>query len=160
MSTNNKSQKIVYKNCNHRQPTTIKETKFFGTTNSFDEQSKTLVKCDSPKFFRTQSFGILSPKSQMKFFASVKSKNLKSKERSVSVGDSDEKISSRCGSCLDNGSVGTLAQVREIFDENSDFDVAEVRGLERLKRLRSRYRKGSLSMESNSNATGRSKRYV
>lgn len=159
MSSNKKSQQIFYKNLNNRQPTTIKETKFFGTTNSFDEQStqKTMVKCDSPKFFRTQSFGILSPKTQMKFFANGKSKNSNFKDSSKSVSDSDERTSSRSGNYSES-SVSTLAQVQEIFDESCEFDVGEVRGLERLKRLRCRFRKSSFSVESNVSGTGSNKR--
>lgn len=161
MSSNKKSQQIFYKNLNNRHPTTIKETKFFGTTNSFDEHSmqKTFVKCDSPKFFRTQSFGILSPKSQVKFFANTKNKNSNSKDNnnSRSVSDSDERINSRSGNGSE-GSVSTLAQVQEIFDESCDFDVGEARGIERLKRLRCRFRKSSFSVESNVSGTGRNKR--
>lgn len=159
MSTK-KSPKVSYKNSNNRHPTTNKEMKFFGTTNSFDEHStqKSLVKCDSPKFFRTQSFGILSPKSQIKFFANVKSKNSISKD-STSVSDSDERTNSRSGNWSET-SVSSLAQVNEIFDESCEFDVGEVRGLERLKRLRCRLRKTSFSVESNHNGPGRNKRYV
>ncbi len=156
MSSSKKSQQIFYKNLNNRHPTTAKETKFFGTTNSFDEQA-TLVKCDSPKFFRTQSFGIPSPKSQLKFFANVKSKNLNAKDNCNSVSDSDEKTSSRSKSCSDSSS-NTLAQVQEILDESCVFDAGEVRGLERLKRLRGRFRKSSFSVESNVNGTGKNKR--
>lgn len=159
MSSNKKSQQIFLKNLNNRHPTTIKEMNFFGTTNSFDEQ-KPLAKCDSPKFFRTQGFGIPSPKSQIKFFANGKNKNtnfLKENSASTSVSDSDDRLNSRSGNCSES-SVSTLAQVQEIFDESCDFDVGEVRGLERLKRLRCRFRKSSFSVESNVSGNGRNKR--
>lgn len=161
MSSIKKSPKLSYKSLIKRHPTTIKETKFFGTTNSFDEHStqQSPFKCESPKFFRTQSFGIMSPKSQIKFFANLKSKNSITKDNSASVSDSDERTNSRSGNCSES-SVSSLAQVNEIFDESCEFDVSELRGLERLKRLRCRFRKSSFSVESNVNGNGRNKRYV
>lgn len=48
-----------------RRPMTKKEIKFFGTAISFDEPStkqNNSIKCAAPKFFRTQSFGVLSPR--------------------------------------------------------------------------------------------------
>lgn len=138
----------------------MKETKFFGTANSIDEPiNNAMVKCNSPKFFRTQSFGILSPKSQLKFFANVKRKNLNQKDNSSSTNVLDERMSSRSGHCSES-SVSTLSQVQDIFDESYDFDSGEVRGLERLKRLRGRFRKSSVSVESNVSGTGANKRYV
>lgn len=44
---------------------TKKEIKFFGTAISFDEPStkqNNSIKCAAPKFFRTQSFAVLSPR--------------------------------------------------------------------------------------------------
>lgn len=52
-----------------RRPTTRKEIKFFGTALSLDEEMtiRSTIKCNaSPKFMRTQSFGMLSPKSGRK----------------------------------------------------------------------------------------------
>lgn len=54
-----------------RRPMTRKEIKFFGTAVSFDEEmasSMTARNIASPKFLRTQSFGMLSPKSGRMFF--------------------------------------------------------------------------------------------
>lgn len=156
--SNKKSQKIFYENLNNhldRHPATIKEIKFFGTANSFDEHSTptTIDKCSSPKFLRTQSFGILSPKSQIKFFGNAKNRNSNTKDYNA-VSDSNERLYSRSVS----SSKTTLTQVREIFEESCDYDVAESRGLERLKRLRNRFRKSSFSVESNTNGYGSSER--
>lgn len=142
---------------NNRHPPAMKEIKIYGMA-SLDEQS-TVEKCDSPKFFRTQSFGILSPKSKIKFFENVKNKHLSSGNSSATVSDSDERINSRSVSSS-KSSVRTLSQVQEIFDESCEYDVGEVRGLERLKRLRCRFRKTSFSVESNSNSNRRNERYV
>lgn len=60
-----------------RRPMTRKEIKFFGTAISFDEPStkqNNSIKCASPKFFRTQSFGVLTPRmSRNKRFLSSRS---------------------------------------------------------------------------------------
>lgn len=159
MSSTKKSQQIFYKTLNKQHPATIEKTKFFETTNSFDEHStqKSMVKCDSPKFFRSQSFGILSPKSQIKFFAYVKNKNSNSKDKCCSdSSESDQRRNAR-GRNSSDSCASTLAQVNEIFDESCELDVGEVRGLERLQRLRNRFRKTSFSVESNAESI---KRYV
>lgn len=55
---------MANKSC-ERRPMTKKEIKFFGTAISFDEPStkqNNSIKCAAPKFFRTQSFGVLSPR--------------------------------------------------------------------------------------------------
>lgn len=62
MDTNDNRVENFY---TERRPMTTKEIKFFGTAISFDEQmamKATAPRC-SPKFLRTQSFGVLSPKS-------------------------------------------------------------------------------------------------
>lgn len=57
-----------------RRPMTRKEMKFFGTAVSFDEEMANGMQSSkgvpSPKFFRTQSFGMLSPKTGRIFFRS------------------------------------------------------------------------------------------
>lgn len=62
-----------------RRPMTKKEIKFFGTAVSFDERStkqNNSIKCASPKFFRTQSFAVLSPRmSRNKRFVGSKSRD-------------------------------------------------------------------------------------
>lgn len=144
-----------------RHPITLKEIKF-GTANSFDEHATSnsiqelFGKCKSLKFLRTQSFGMPSPKTQRKGFDSIQNmnSNLVDSCSSASVGDSSEQLNSRSFSSS-KSSVSTLSQVQEIIYE-SEFDVGEVRGLERLKRLRCRYRKASFSVESND--IGRNKR--
>lgn len=58
---------------------TKKEIKFFGTAVSFDEPStkqNNSIKCASPKFFRTQSFAVLSPRmSRNKRFVGSKNRD-------------------------------------------------------------------------------------
>lgn len=153
------SKKKNQKNDNRHSPS-IKEIKIYGMS-SMDEHSsqKKSEKCDSPKFFRTQSFGILSPKSQIKFFGNVKNKHFDFGDRSATASDSDERINSRSVSSSKN-SVRTLTQVQEILDESCEYDVGELRGLERLKRLRSRFRKTSFSVETNFNSNRSNARYV
>lgn len=82
-----------------RRPMTRKEIKFFGTTLSFDEEAaigsptKTV---GSPKFLRTQSSGMLSPKTGRQFFRSRdKNSNYDYGPAAVSMRSSSESLNSR-----------------------------------------------------------------
>lgn len=134
-----------------RPPMTHKEIKFFGT--SFDEQSSQNAqkKCKSPKFFRTQSFGVLSPKTPKKMFGN---NNVEKKFNfNNSIKNSSESIcsSSRSSCCSVNSSnisVSTLSNVNDIIDENNEFVVVnDGRVIDRIRRLRHRLRKSSISVE-------------
>lgn len=146
-----------------RPPMSRKEIKFFGTT-SFDEAPSSTNspsnKCKSPKFFRTQSFGVLSPKTSKKLLASIKDRNSNysttstTSSSSKTVAGSTETISSSHssfgGSCSTNSSnlsVNTLS-VHDSIDENNEFVVvSEGKVFDRLKRLRHRLRRSSISVE-------------
>lgn len=143
-----------------RPPMSRKEIKFFGTT-SFDEAQSSpnspSSKCKSPKFFRTQSFGVLSPKTSKKLLASIKDRNsnystmITSSPSVKTVTGSTDTITSSCssfgGSNSSNVSVNTLS-VHDSIDENNEFVVAsEGKVFDRLKRLRQRMRRSSISVE-------------
>lgn len=124
-----------------------KEIKYFG--NSFDEQAtqNAQKKCQSPKFFRTQSFAVLSPKLSKKMCGSEKKFNYSQSVKSSS--ESICSISTRSSCCSVNSSnISSLSNVNDIIDENNEFVVVnEVRVFDRLKRLRHRLRKSSISAE-------------
>lgn len=144
-----------------RSPMSRKEIKFFGTA-SFDDAPSSpnspSNKCKSPKFFRTQSFGVLSPKTSKKLLASIRDRNSNySTTITPSVkavaGSTDTINSSHSsfgGSCSSNSSivsVNTLS-VHDSIDENNEFVVAsEGKVFDRLKRLRQRMRRSSISVE-------------
>lgn len=147
-----------------RPPMSRKEIKFFGTT-SFDEAPSSpnspSNKCKSPKFFRTQSFGVLSPKTSKKLLASIKDRNSNYNSTTITssplvktvAGSTDtinSSYSSVCGSCSSNSSslsVNTLS-VHDSIDENNEFVVSsEGKVFDRLKRLRQRMRRSSISVE-------------
>lgn len=146
-----------------RPPMSRKEIKFFGTT-SFDEAPSSANspanKCKSPKFFRTQSFGVLSPKTSKKLLASIKDRNsnysttiTSSPSVKMVTGSTDTINSSHSsfgGSCSSNSSnvsVNTIS-VHDSIDENNEFVVAsEGKVFDRLKRLRQRMRRSSISVE-------------
>lgn len=153
--------------CNNRMrpPMSRKEIKFFGTT-SFDEAPSSpnspSNKCKSPKFFRTQSFGVLSPKTSKKLLASIKDRNsnysttiTSSSTSSVktvagstdTINSSHSSFGGSCSSNSSNVSVNTLS-VHDSIDENNEFVVAsEGKVFDRLKRLRQRMRRSSISVE-------------
>lgn len=134
-----------------RRPMTTKEIKFFGTAISFDEQmqKKSIKKPNSPKFLRTQSSSVLSPKlNRSKLFSSSGSRDKNSNYTTVNILTKTASVSmaKQCNiDCLNTTDLmrtNKLILVKQcpaidsdVFDENEEF-VSN--GLQRLNKLNRR----------------------
>lgn len=105
-----------------RRPMTRKEIKFFGTAISFDEEMAAAMAAKgittTPKFFRTQSSSMLSPKTGRKFFRG-RDKNSNYDYGSASVGttpkSSIENLCNRGRSITKLGGSATIVSGRQML---------------------------------------------
>lgn len=130
-----------------RRPMTRKEIKFFGTAVSFDEEmaTKTAAK-NSPKFMRTQSFGMLSPKPGRKLFRSRdKNSNYNysvsgsaNSLSSLSECVNSERIRIEKGGCQSMGKLKLVQESVEVDNcqEECDLVLLGAQRLERRNRLK------------------------
>lgn len=138
-----------------RRPMTTKEIKFFGTAISFDEQmgKKSIGKPKSPKFLRTQSSGVLSPKlNRSKLFSTNSSSvgrdknsnyttlNYLTKASSISM---EKACNINCADTRNQARVNKLMLVKQcpaidldVFDENDEFVSNGLQRLNKLNRIK------------------------
>lgn len=111
-----------------RRPMTRKEIKFFGTALSFDEEMAMVSSNKgnaSPKFLRTQSFGMLSPKPGRKFFRSRdKNSNYDYGAMATSAKGSTESLNIRGGAInvINRNASGLMVRKLEFVHESSEID--------------------------------------